>query len=287
MDQVAQLTYFGGPADDGLINAYDFSRATQGFSRVLNIVGHYYLTGKIIRQAPASHFEVMIAPPEAGSVKQTFYATVAGGVIVLSLDKLIDYALDQWIPSATTAEQILDQEIEQTRLLEELNQKFETAKRPKLSAEDRRAIERIQPELGVIQSMVSGSLRETFRPVEQCPKMNAQIYTGPREIPSKPVSAEIASVLESDVRDGKIRTITMRVTGFSRGSKTGTAYSQQLNRGFRFEYRGQEGKLPERDIFSRSQFYQEDIIAEGEFISHFNGDIKKMLIYYAGPAKGS
>ena len=106
------------------------------------------------------------------------------------------------------------------------------------------------------------------------------IATGEREKPIGVVTPAGLALIQSDQRDNKMTTLTGVVGGFSRGSKTGTMFSPELGRGFRFEYMGAE-KLAKQDNFSWSQYTQREIQVDGEFIFFFDGTIKKMLIYHA------
>ena len=113
------------------------------------------------------------------------------------------------------------------------------------------------------------------------------MFAGSKELPTEVVTPRTAALLESDRLDPEIRTISARVTGFTRSSKKGVCFSQNMGRGFKFEYAGKEGNLPSRDIFSWSQYEQKDIILEGQFVYFFDGGIKKMIVLFANKAAGS
>lgn len=133
--------------------------------------------------------------------------------------------------------------------------------------------------MDVLRSITSTSFRNTFRPIGR----SADIATITRDEDRKPIGAvnqATLDLLDVDRFDDNTVTIKGRVNAFSRSSKTGIAFSDEMGRGFRFEYKG-EGRLPREDIFSYSQYYGREIILHGQFVRFFDDTIKKFLVYEA------
>lgn len=54
VDSIFTLKFDGRQASYGRLDLYDASQSFYGLARVLAVLGHYYSTGAIIYQAPAS-----------------------------------------------------------------------------------------------------------------------------------------------------------------------------------------------------------------------------------------
>lgn len=92
------------------------------------------------------------------------------------------------------------------------------------------------------------------------------------------VNKEVVDSLESDVPDDKITSVSAIVESFSRKSKKGIAFSNELGRGFRFSSTSM-GKLGKEDDFSWSQYKQEEIVMTGRFYYFFDGSIKRLEVF--------
>ncbi len=293
----------------------------QGLARTASILAEYYVSGRVIHQATSSSVDFLIYAPTAGSFKQELRAAIAGGIIVAGFETFFGVVIDQWLPAPDPAQEaMLAEEKKQTDLLRSIDSRlafssYTFEKRlpglptlgmpgvpaspaspsapsaPELlSVPDKQSvIEELNKhhakELTVLRSITSNSFVDIFRPVGDTVEYS-QIRVGSHKRPSKTITPTTKAIIRSDELDETPRTIRARVTGFTRGTKRGVVFSEALGHGFRFEYRGKETNLPKRDIFSWSQYNQEDIILEGNFVYFFDGKIKKMLVYYAGPVRG-
>ncbi len=106
------------------------------------------------------------------------------------------------------------------------------------------------------------------------------ILAGPTQQPVGVVDAGVLARIEADEIDDDVKTVVGVVNSFSRSSKTGVMFSEDMGRGFRFEY-DQPGKLERQDIFSWSQFYGRKIEVDGRFVRFFDQTIKKFIVYRA------
>ena len=86
--------------------------------------------------------------------------------------------------------------------------------------------------------------------------------------------------MATDYPDPDEQTVVGIVNSFSRSSKTGIAFSNELGRGFRFQYVG-ETQLKRRDIFSWSQYYGRKISMDGRFVRFFDKTIKRFDVFSA------
>lgn len=82
------LNYYGGMADEHLLDFYDASRAMMGFERTLALTAHLVLNDEIITQVTSlKGAKVLLGPMEAGSLKIPAYI-FAGATAVYSLGSL-------------------------------------------------------------------------------------------------------------------------------------------------------------------------------------------------------
>jgi hypothetical protein len=267
------LLYQGRVADQKMLDLYDASRSYYGFARVISVLGHYYSTGEIIAQAPKANIELYIGVPTEGSFKQTVYATVVGTVIAQPFTTFVDHTIRSWLPSPnsemTRVIQLLE---EQNRILRGASTPAPPpASPPTAMAPDHKT------KLDVIRSITSNSFREIFRPVGRSAN-SVGILAGSDQRPVGVVDQETLALIESDHPDENESIVEGVVNSFSRSSLTGIIFSQEIGRGFRFEYVG-ETKLPRGDIFSWSQYSGRRIKARGRFIKYFDTTIKKFEIY--------
>ncbi len=271
------LEYYGREADRARLDLYDASISYYGFARTLAIVGHYYTTGDIIAHAPKSDIQIYLTPPEEGSFRQTVIAGVVGAVVAAPFTTFVGELVKTWIPGN-------DAELKKiVLLLEEQNKLLKAKGPPEIHGSSESVakshIEKNRDKMDVIRSITSNSFRNTFRPVGR----SADIVAITRDAERNPigiVDRPTLDLLDVDKFDDEIVTINGRVNAFSRSSKTGVLYSEEIGRGFRFEYKG-DGKLPREDIFSYSQYYGREILLRGQFVRFFDETIKKFLVYEA------
>ncbi len=82
------LNYYGGMADEHLLDFYDASRAMMGFERTLALTAHLVINDEIITQVTSlKGARVLLAPMEAGSLRIPAYV-VAGATAIYSLGSL-------------------------------------------------------------------------------------------------------------------------------------------------------------------------------------------------------
>jgi hypothetical protein len=271
------LNFYGQEADRARLDLYDASVSYHGFARTLAITGHYYSTGEIIAQAPHSSVKLYLVPPEEGSFRQTVIAGVVGAIIAAPFTTFFSELVKTWVPGN-------DGELKKiVQLLEEQNKllrgSIPTPARSPSETIVRNHIEHNKDKMDVIRSITSTSFRNTFRPIGR----SADVATITRDEDQNPIGAvnkATLDLLDVDRFDESSVTIVGRVNAFSRSSKTGIAFSDEMGRGFRFEYKG-EGRLPREDIFSYSQYYGREIILHGQFVRFFDDTIKKFLVYEA------
>ncbi len=285
-----EVAYFGGMARQNRLDIYDYSRSISGVARLAAILAEFYVSGRVISQAPSSSVDFYISAAEQGSFKQTLAGAIIGGICVSSFDVVFSRILNRWLPEPdANAELIIAEQKKQTEILEkvlaQLSVDVVNGQSDDVVVADK-FLEEKEKELSVLRSITANSFKDVFRPVGRSCEYST-VRAGSGRPPSKFVSPRTAAIIESDRHDNRVRTINARVTGFTRGSKKGLCFSEALGHGFRFEYKGVEGKLPDRDIFSWSQFEQEEIVMEGSFVYFFDGGIKKFLVYFASKKDGS
>jgi hypothetical protein len=278
-DEIFALTYLGGTADQNRLDFYDASISYEGLARTLSILGHYYATGEIISKAPFARVELYLLPPEPGSFKQQVLIGITAAVLSVPFVTFTQAAMESWFPKNDP------QQAEIIALLQEQNELLRATASPeqlaKAQADHLAATQYVKVrrnEIDVIRSITSNSFQKIFRPVGR--SVDAVVLTGGRDKPVGVVTPISLAMIASDQRDGNRVTVNATVSAFSRNSKTGVAFSEQLGRGFRIEYMGLE-KLKKEDIFSWSQFTQRPLILNGEFVYFFDGTIKKLLVYHA------
>jgi hypothetical protein len=274
------LIFRGLDADHRMLDLYDASQSYYGLARVLSVVGHYYVTGNIIAQAPRSALPLFIVPPEEGSFKQTVAAAALGGIIAAPFTIFLAEMTKRWFPQDDPQiQRLIESQLETNRLLrEQLGKPPEKTDEEMEQEENARIhIEKNKAEAQVIRSITSNSFKSVFRPVGRSAS-TVSIVIGDTQEPLGAVNAGTLGRIEADDVSDKISTIVGVVNSFSRSSKTGIMFSRELERGFRFEYQG-AGSLPREDTFSWSQYYGREIVAEGRFVHFFDGSIKKFLVY--------
>lgn len=284
------IQYSGGVSDQALVDVYDYSKAIYGFARTAAILSEYYSTSKIISRAPSASVDFYVEAAEEGSFKQAIAAGAFAGIISAPFAPFFTRVLDSWLPTPDpVAERQLAEQIKTNELLEKLltEEQPATVRQTAEETEIDSLLKEKEPEFNVLRSILSGSFADVFRPIERGGSRYARIFgesDGAPKPPSKLITPITVRLIESERVDEEIRTINARVTGFTRGSKTGYCSSEKLGHGFRFEYKGEEDNLPARDIFSWSQYEQKEIIMEGQFVYYFDGKIKKFIVYFAQQA---
>lgn len=279
-----QVVYIGGTADQGLLDFYDGSTSYRGLARTLALLGHYYGTGEIISKAPFSKADLYLLPPEEGSFKQTVLVSIATAVITVPFTVFTQEAIQSWFPSSDPQLQVL---IDATRAQNEiLEAQLSDTERANLYAQRTAAkaeVAKRKDEIDVIRSITAESFKSIFRPVGRSVS-NMVISAGKENAPIGAVSPFTVGLIDSDTRNPARVGLVGTVTAFSRNSKTGVIFSEEIGRGFRFEFMGAE-RLKKEDVFSWSQFRQAKIYVEGEWVYFFDGTIKKFLVYHAAPVE--
>lgn len=282
-EEIFALTYNGGDADAGRLSFYDASVSYRGFARTLSILGHYYTTGQIIAQAPRANLEIYIVPPQEGSFRQNVIAAVVGGVIAVPFVKFTEAAIENWFPKNDPQMAQIIQLLEDNNRILAKQRGMSSQMEDEQANEAREIVRSRQPEIDVLRSVTSNSFRDIFRPVGRSVD-RMSITGGATERPIGTVTPATLALIESDVLDERTHTIVGIVSAFSRNSKTGVIFSEEMGRGFRFEFMGAE-RLKKEDIFSWSQFRQSPIAISGSFVYFHDGTIKKMLVYHAQPTE--
>ena len=284
MAELSKFTLFfdGGLAAEGRLDLYDASQSYYGLARVLAILGHYYGHGKIIGQAPSADMELYLSSVQEGSFKQTILAGTVGAVMAAPFVSFVDYTVKSWLPSP-------DSDIKKiVNLLEEQNQILRSQRGlSKDKTPDEKANENTikdfnhehRTEIDVLRSVTANSFRKIFRPVGRSAHFGG-ILAGPTDTPIGVLDAAGVQLMETDFPDNTQQRVVGVVNSFSRSSKTGIAFSQQIGRGFRFEYVG-ETELKRRDIFSWSQYYGLEIAMLGTFVRFFDKTIKRFDVISA------
>jgi hypothetical protein len=272
------LDYYGRDADRARLDLYDASISYYGFARTLAIIGHYYATGEIIAHAPKAEIQIFLTPPEEGSFRQTVIAGVVGAVIAAPFTTFVGELVKTWVPGNDAELKKIVQLLEaQNKLLQGLQPKPSTSSPGQAIVHNH--IETHQTEMDVLRSITSNSFRNTFRPIGRSADV-VSITKDQERTPITNVNQGLLDLMSFDQVDEEIVEIKARVNAFSRSSNTGIAFSEEISRGFRFEYKG-EGKLPREDIFSYSQYYGREIYLTGRFVRFFDGTIKKFLVFRA------
>lgn len=275
------LIYDGRDADQHRLNLYDASTSYYGLARTLAIIGHFYITGDIIAQAPRSALELYLVPPEEGSFKQTVLATAAATIIAMPFTVFATRVMDNWIPQSNPQmEQMLELMREQNELLraqQGLPRNQPTKKEAAEEAELKHCLKKYEKELQAIRSITSNSFKSIFRPVGRSAD-RLGIVGGQPQAPKAAVDLEILAKIEADEVDDKSVIFMAVVNSFSRSSKTGIVFSRDYDMGFRIEYE-HKGRLPREDDFSWSQFTGEPLRLHGRFVRFFDGTIKKFLVF--------
>lgn len=277
-----QVTYHGGTADEGLLDFYDGGISYKGLARTLALLGHYYATGEVISKAPFARVELYLVPPEEGSFKQSILVGVASAVVAVPFTVFTQAAMESWFPPSDPQLQALIEETRAQNLI--LEAQLGDDERQRL--EHQRLVAKAEvaqrkPEVDVLRSITADSFRSIFRPVGRT--VNGMVLDVGRErSPIGGVSPVTVGLIDSDIRDPARVSLAGVVTAFSRNSKTGVMFSDEIGRGFRFEFMGAE-RLKKEDIFSWSQFRQAKIYVEGEWVYFFDGTMKKFLVYHAEP----
>lgn len=277
-----QVTYLGGTADEGLLDFYDGGISYKGLARTLALLGHYYATGEIISKAPFAKVELYLVPPEDGSFKQAVLVGVASAVISVPFTLFAQATMESWFPPSDPQLQALIEETRSQNLILEAQlspEERQHLEHQRLVAEAEVAARK--PEIDVLRSITADSFRAIFRPVGRTVSQMV-LDAGRERSPIGGVSPTTVALIDSDIRDPARVSLTGTVTAFSRNSKTGVMFSEEVGRGFRFEFMGAE-RLRKEDVFSWSQFRQAKIYVEGEWVYFFDGTVKKFLIYHAEP----
>jgi hypothetical protein len=280
MTDTFTLTFDGGIASEGRLDLYDSSVSLRGLARVLQILGEYYSTGRIIHQAPSSSVNVFIVPPEQGSFRQTVIASVVSTIIAAPFGVFASRVIDSWLPSENP------QMSEVIKLLKQQNELL--LKKEGLAADPQPAevqqernihshIEQNKQKLEVIRSVLASSTKDIFRPVGRSADYVA-ISEGRHRRPIAVVDADAVARLDSEKFDDNLSYITGVVNSFSRGSKTGVIFSDDLGRGTLFSFESPE-KLPPGDDFSWSQYTRNPIRITGKVVRWFDGSIKRFVAY--------
>ncbi|MEJ0013434.1 MAG: hypothetical protein WDM94_12605 [Bauldia sp.] len=279
-DSEFSLLFNGRDARANRLDLYDASQSYYGLARVLSILGQYYINGSIISQAPTSQLALYLVPPEEGSFKQTVIAGVVTSIISVPFTVFITKVVESWIPSESPQLSAIVAELqENNRLLRERPSSVAPAITAQQEATVSDHMQAHTNEMQVLRSITSSSFRSIFRPIGRSADTVA-ILAGPTQQPVGVVDAGVLARIEADEIDDDVKTVVGVVNSFSRSSKTGVMFSEDMGRGFRFEY-DQPGKLERQDIFSWSQFYGRKIEVDGRFVRFFDQTIKKFIVYRA------
>jgi hypothetical protein len=271
------LFFDGGLATEGRLDLYDASQSYYGFARVLAILGHYYGHGKIIAQAPFADVELYLGAAEEGTFRQTVYAGTIGAVLSAPFVSFVDYTVKSWLPSPDSDTKKIVQ------LLEEQNRILRGRQATASDKSDEQVVKKFnqehQTEIDVLRSVTANSFRKIFRPVGRSADVGG-ILAGASDAPIGLLDADGVALMETDFPDSITETVVGVVNSFSRSSKTGIAFSDQIKRGFRFEYVG-EAELKRGDIFSWSQYTGREIKMTGRFVRFFDKTIKRFDVFSA------
>jgi hypothetical protein len=226
--------------------------------------------------------EIYLGSSDEGSFKQTVLAGTVGAVLAAPFVSFIDHTVKSWLPSPDgDTKKIVALLEEQNRLLRDKQGL------PKEKTPDERGHEETvrkfnrthQKEIDVLRSVTSNSFRKVFRPVGKSADFGG-ILAGPNDEPVGVLDVDGVELMATDYPDPDEQTVVGIVNSFSRSSKTGIAFSNELGRGFRFQYVG-ETQLKRRDIFSWSQYYGRKISMDGRFVRFFDKTIKRFDVFSA------
>jgi hypothetical protein len=278
-----QLTFQGLDADLSRLDIYDTSISNYGLARTLQIIGHYYVTGDIISHAPKSKLDLWVVPPEPGSFRQKVIAGAVVGIISAPFSEFAGRIIDRWLPSPNDPQQqqIIELLKEQNELIREqrgLPRASPTSTEQTSRNEIDQYLSNHDDHLQILRSITSTSFKNIFRPIGRSAQ-NVVLTEGPEQRPIGLVDPQLLAQIESDRLDEDTATLTGVVNSFSRSSKTGVMFSEEIGRGFRFQYEHPE-RLPREDLFSWSQYSGQKIRVTGRFVRFFDEKIKKLLIYH-------
>ncbi len=94
-----RLSYSGGIADAGRLHLYEFSRASYGYSRMLQTIEFYRREGRIAKRITGSaNTDIIVSSPTKGSFAFESMVLVSGNVIPvlasIPFDVLVSYIID-------------------------------------------------------------------------------------------------------------------------------------------------------------------------------------------------
>ena len=276
------LIYYGKLADQNKLDLYDASYSYQCLARTLAIIGHYYVTQKIIAKAPSSAMPIYILPAEEGSFKQTVAVALITSIIQVPFTVFATRLIESWIPQPDPQlQQIIELLTEQNTLLRKREglAAEPTAREKQDVVNADKFINDHSKEVQVLRSVTSNSFKGIFRPIGRSADIIGWVG-GTGSTPQAIVDAAALARIEADDIDDDEVTVMGVVNSFSRSSKVGIVYSSDLGRGFKIEYRAL-GRLPREDDFSWSQFTGNPIIMTGRFVRFFDGKLKKFLVSHA------
>ena len=277
--EIVTLEFAGKIADEGILDLYDASISNYGLARTLSILGHYYQSGQIIAHAPRSEVQIYIYPPEAGSFKQVVGAAVLGTVLAVPFQIYIQRVIEDWVPDPDPQmTQVIELLKEQNRILRlQRDLPAEPDDAEKLYQERMtETLNENEEEFQVLRSITANSFKDIFRPIGRSADY-VRMTAGPTGEPIAAIDMTAVIQIESERRDPERREIVGIVNSFSRPSKTGIVFSNDLKRGIRF-IDVREGRLPPQDIYSWSQYMREPIRMFGHFVYWFDGRIKSFLV---------
>lgn len=276
-DNLFSFTYYGRDANEHKIGLYDASISYYGLARTLSIIGHYYVTGSIISHAPKSKMPIYILPVEDGSFRQNVMAGAIAGILAAPFGAFATKIIETWIPLSPDPQM---QEI--IMLLKEQNALLQTKQpqKPKEVGAEHKVNQFVNEhynEIQVVRSVTSNSFKSAFFPLGRSADY-VTLTSGKNKKPFGIVDVSARNLIDADVLDDEDRIIVGVVNSFNRSSKTGIMYSDDLGRGFKFEYVA-EGTLDRQDDFSWSQYTGKKVRVYGKFVVFFDGKLKKILVY--------
>lgn len=277
--ELVSLRFEGLDADDGRLDLYDASISNYGLARTIDILGHYYQTGRIIAHAPRSEVRVYIYAPGEGSFLQSVGAAVLATVMAVPFNIFIQRVIEDWVPSPDPQmQQVIDLLREQNRIL-----RTERGLPVDFTPEAARAnevmsgvLENRNDELQVLRSITANSFKDIFRPIGRSADY-VSITTGNSREPITAIDSRAVLLIESERRDPELRRLIGVVNSFSRSSKAGIIFPKELGRGVPFVEMN-EGRLPPQDNYSWSQYTRKSIELTGQYVYWFDGRIKKFLV---------
>ncbi|MDN3720044.1 hypothetical protein QW131_14710 [Roseibium salinum] len=188
-------------------------------------LGHYYITGEIIAQAPRSKLELYIIPPEEGSFKQTVIAGALGAIVAAPFTTFVSKTVENWIPSGDPQiERLIEALEENNDLLRERNGVLHKSdEEVRQESEVEQHLEQHNDKMQVLRSITSNSFRSVFRPIGRSAEY-VNLLAGPFEEPIGVVDAHVLSRIEADRIDDEDSILVGIVNSFSRSSKTGVIF---------------------------------------------------------------